>query len=415
MTAFWLSAALMTIVTIAAVAVPLLRPASRRYAERADYDITVYKDQLTEIDRDFERGLLAEAEADAAKIEIQRRMLKAADAAKTSGEAAAKPSRSPAVAGVLALFIAAGAFGLYAYKGSPDNPNRPYAKRNISAEIAQREGRLQRNEVKQLVSKLLATLEKRPGDLRGWLLLGRTYMTMDDFRGAMEAFRRATILSGRRTDVASDYAEAMVLAQNGNIIAPAKKLFSDILAADPFDPKARYYLGLEKAQGGDLRGAVQAWVDLAALSDSDAPWMAVIRREVAGLAKELGVTPESFKPTGKALALSMTKGLGKAGDAPVLPPSAIPDVPGMRAPATSSPSAPRGPSTDDVKAAEQMSSADRQQMIRTMVQRLADRLKENPDDLAGWQRLAKAYAVLGETEKAKEARARAEALAKKNP
>ena len=60
-----------------------------------------------------------------------------------------------------------------------------------------------------------------------------------------------------------------------------------------------------------------------------------------------------------------------------------------------------------------MSAADRQTMIRTMVQRLADRLQENPDDLSGWQRLARAYEVLGETEKAKDAHARVEALAKK--
>lgn len=393
MTAFWLSAALMTAVTVLAIGLPLFRRTSRRKDHRADYDITVYKDQLAEIDRDRDRRLLGEAEADAAKIEIQRRMLKAA-ADTPAGKEATATSRYPAVAWALVVCVAAGAFGLYALKGSPDMPNRPYAKRDIGAEIAAREGRLERREVLQLVSRLLENLEKNPGDLRGWMLLGRTYMTINDFDGALQAFRRGMDISGGRLDIAADYAEVMVLASDGTIKAPAKKLFTDILAADPFAPKARYYLGLAKAQAGDPRGAIQAWVDLVQVSEADAPWKAIVTREINSMAGELGIDPATIKPSARALALSMTRGLGETAKAAPVP---------------------RGPSAEDVKAAEQMSADDRKKMIRSMVQRLADRLKDNPDDLAGWQRLAKAYEVLGEADKAKDARARAEALSKKAP
>ena len=55
---------------------------------------------------------------------------------------------------------------------------------------------------------------------------------------------------------------------------------------------------------------------------------------------------------------------------------------------------------------------DDQARIRTMVKRLADRLAANPDDEQGWRMLARSYGVLGETEKAKEAQAKADALAK---
>jgi cytochrome c-type biogenesis protein CcmH len=399
--AFWLSAALMTVVTLVLIAAPLLKRPSRLVARRVDYDITVYKDQLAEIDRDFERGLLGEAEAEAAKIEIQRRMLKAADgsmADSADGKAGPAPSRSLAIAGLLAVGFAAGAFAIYDYKGSPDLPDRPYAERDIGAEIADREGRLERREVMQLVARLIETLKKKPDDIRGWLLLGRTYMTLNESQGALNAFRRAMELSGRRPDITSDYAEAMVLADDGKIQAPAKKLFSEILAADPFAPKARYYLGLAKAQAGDLAGALQDWVDLIALSADDAPWMETLTGQVTGIAGEMGIDPATVKPSGRALALSLTRGLGTSRAAPALPQSSMPTAP--------------GPSAEDVKAAQQMSADDRQKMIRTMVQRLADRLKDNPDDLAGWQRLARAYKVLGDAEKSKQAQARAEALQK---
>jgi cytochrome c-type biogenesis protein CcmH len=203
-------------------------------------------------------------------------------------------------------------------------------------------------------------------------------------------------LSERRTDIVADYAEAMVLAEDGTIPAAAEKLFTEILGTDPFDPKARYYLGLAKAQSGNLKGALQDWVDLAAISDDDAPWMETLTRQITSVAGELGIAPGTIKPSSRALALAMTRGLGKSRAVASLPQSAAP--------------APRGPNAEDVKAAGQMSTADRQQMIRTMVQRLADRLKDNPDDLAGWKRLARAYKVLGDVEKAKQAEARVQAL-----
>ena len=78
---------------------------------------------------------------------------------------------------------------------------------------------------------------------------------------------------------------AMVIAEEGRIGATARKLFDAIIAADPFNPKARYYLGLEKAQQGNVRGALQAWVDLAALSDADEIGRAHVRTPVTSLTR----------------------------------------------------------------------------------------------------------------------------------
>ena len=69
-----------------------------------------------------------------------------------------------------------------------------------------------------------------------------------------------------------------------------------------------------------------------------------------------------------------------------------------------------GPTIEDVEAASKMTGEDRMAFIRSMVERLADRLKDEPNDLKGWQRLARAYQVLGEKEKAEDALARIRAL-----
>ena len=172
------------------------------------------------------------------------------------------------------------------------------------------------------------------------------------------------------------------------------------LAADPFEPKARYYLGLEQAQSGNIKGAIQAWTDLIQLSPADAPWLPTVNQTIGNAAKDLDIDPATILPTARAVALALTRGLG-APKSSSLPMTSMPS-------ASSRPA----PSAADVAAASRMSATDRDQTIWSMVERLADRLKENPDDLAGWQRLANAYAVLGETEKADVAKKKIESLAK---
>ncbi len=396
MTGLWIAAVVMTAAVVAVVLMPLYRGAKKQTPGRAEYDLAVYKDQLAELDRDRDRGLIDKAEAEAASIEIQRRILAAAPKADRTKKK--EPARPPnrLFAAVIGVAVSAAAFGLYAVLGSPHIPNRPFAERNISSEIAAREGQLGRNEVMQLAARLEERLKENPGDADGWVLLGRTYLTIGEFAPALAAYRQAMEAGNRRADIAADYGEALVLAEQGRVILEARMLFQEAAAADPLNPKARYYIGLGLAQQGDARGALQAWVDLRALSPAGAPWLEAVDRQIARAAQDLGAAAAAVKPSAEAVALGLT--------APV--PSKTPTA---MAPARGSPT---GPSAADVEAASRMSEGERGAMIRSMVQRLAGRLKENPDDEDGWRRLARAYEVLGETEKAKDAIARAEALAK---
>ena len=398
MTGLWIVLALMTAVVLAVLLAPLIRGTGKRGPARSEYDLAVFKDQLAELDRDRERGLLDDGEAEAARIEIQRRMLAAGTGADET-EAPA-PFKRP-MAAVIGVAISAAAFGFYFILGSPSIPNQPFAERNIASEIAAREGRLDRDEVLGLTAKLEQRLRENPGDVNSWMLLGRTYLTIDETDSALAAFRQAMGVSNRRPDVVSGYAEALVLAERGHVPPEARELFSEILGADPLNPRARYYLGLELAQRGKVKEALQAWVDLRSLAPEGAPWLAAVDQQIASATKELSLAPWAVKPSAEALALALTRGL-KTGPASASSPTA-----------GSPPSQPRGPSSADVEAASEMSAAEQNRMIRTMVQRLADRLAENPDDRAGWQRLARAYEVLGETEKARDAKARADALAGK--
>ena len=383
MTLLWVLIGLISLIVCAVIFRTLVRQKKVAPLARAEFDVTVYKDQLLELDRDMQRGILNADEATAARTEIERRILTLADDAEATTKQAEelKPGAlSPTTIG-LALITPSAALVAYIVIGTPELPNLPYAERDIAAETRQVAERRRAQELEVLAQRLAKRLQTEPDDLQGWILLSNYHATSGRTTEALTAIKKAHDLSPDNPYVLLQYAEALIPTQNNIVSAQASDLFNKALAADPRNPRARYYLALAKAQANNVRGAIQDWVDLISISPPDAPWLTTVRSQIIAASKELGVDPRSFEPSAAALAMG---------------------------PSRSEPTAP-GPSRQDVEAASQMTAEERQAMIRDMVQRLADRLEEKPDDPEGWRRLANAYRVLGEDAKAAEAEARAKA------
>ena len=383
MTPLWVLIGLISLIVCAVIFRTLVRQKNVAPLARAEFDVTVYKDQLLELDRDMQRGILNADEATAARTEIERRILTLADDAEATTkqvEELRPGALSPATVG-LALITPSAALVAYIVIGTPELPNLPYAERDIAAETRQVAERRRAQELEALAQKLAKRLQTEPDNLQGWMLLSNYHATSGRTAEALTAIKKAHDLAPDNPYVLLQYAEALIPTQNNIVSAQASDLFNKALAADPRNPRARYYLALAKAQANDVRGAIQDWVDLISISPPDAPWLTTVRSQIIAASKELGVDPRSFEPSAAALAMG---------------------------PSPSEPTA-QGPSRQDVEAASQMTAEERQAMIRGMVQRLADRLEEKPDDPEGWRRLANAYRVLGEDAKAAEAEARAKA------
>ena len=377
--AIWLVIGGMTLLAAGLLAWPLLRGDGVALPAPASHDVEVYRDQLREVDADRERGLIDEAEAAAARVEIERRLLRAADRAAAGGGAARQAGAGIAV--LVALVVPMLGLGLYGLLGRPDLPDRPFALR-AGERTAMAEGAESRNaEMSRLADQLAEKLKTRPDDAAGWSLLGRTYMEAGRYAEGAEALVRAAKLSPKDPDAAVAAGEALIYAAEGMVTPAARAAFDGALALDPKHPGARFYLALGAFQEGDKKRAYDMWVALGRDTPADAPYLPQIQEQVNTVAAELGIKPERFA-------------------------SALP-APPASAPAASAP----GPNAADVAAAGNMSPDERMAMIRSMVQRLADRLAEKPDDLEGWTRLGRAYAVLGEKAKAADAWGRAAALA----
>lgn len=399
MIALWIAAAVLLAAVLAVLLRVLLRGGSRDVA--ADNDLAVYRDQLAEVERDLDRGVLAADQAEAARTEIKRRMLAAAevDAAVAESARPVPPTLRGAVITAIVLLIPVGSLGVYALLGSPAAPDMPFAARSDRVPaLADAEAQ---HEMAGLAERLAAQMEQDPSRPEGWLLLARSYRTMERYGDAVNAFEQAAGLMDRDPAVLSEMGETLILAHDGQVPKPALVLFREALDKSPAEPRARFYLGVAKTQQGDPRGAVQEWLDLLAVTPAGAPWAADVQGQIQAVASENGIDVAAMSPS------------------PGLPEPPAPPV--ATAPPVEAPAAPPSgavlpaPSREDMEAASEMTPEERQDMIRSMVEGLAARLEDEPDDAAGWRRLARAYQVLGETEKAKDALARAEAAEAKKP
>jgi len=364
----------MTSLALAMLLVPLLSH-RRGPAARDDYTLAVYRDQLAEIERDLSRGLLSAEETEAARAEIGRRILalKPADADPGSGAIPGRPTPvghagnlTAATLAILLLPIAA--WALYWQLGSPALPDQPFAERGSAGTRPVAHDGAHLGDMKDALTRLAAHLKDHPEDLTGWLLLARTEAGLGHYREAAEAYRHAVDLSGHRADISGDWGEALVLAAGGNVTPAARQAFEAGLNDKEAAPRSRYYLALAQMQQGDVKGALKAWGDLAADSPAGADWLALVHQRIAQAQSALKAPGGRTQPAGAA-------------------------------------------ATD----AATVSPPERQAMINAMVESLAARLAQQPDDVEGWARLGRSYMVLGRPDKAHDAYARALKLKPDDP
>jgi cytochrome c-type biogenesis protein CcmH len=355
----WLILSLMTAAAMFAV----LWPLSRRGSEPMQgQDIAVYRDQLDEVERDRKSGLIGDAEAEAAKLEISRRLLAAADKAepkKAEPKAKSQPKADePAslwrrrAAALIALFVLpVVSAGLYMKWGSPQLPGAPLATR-LDLPPEQRS-------IESMVAQVEAHLEARPNDGRGWEVVAPVYMKMGRFNDAVRARANVVRILGATASREGDLGEAQVAAANGVVTAEAKQSFERALKLDAADLKAQYFIGLAAEQDGRPNDAAQTWRAMLDNAPPNAPYRPLIQQSLARLAsKGITVEPKAPQP---------------------------------------------GPTQEDIAASQQMTPEQRAEMIRGMVDRLADRLKTDGTDFESWLRLVRAYVVMGDADKAREA------------
>ncbi|MGZ9721096.1 c-type cytochrome biogenesis protein CcmI [Rhizobium miluonense] len=344
---FWILVAVITAVVGAVLLFPLLRGA-KEAADRRSGEAEVYRDQLRELDRDLAAGLISPEEAGYARAEIGRRLI-----AVSKGEAteAKSPNRSNYRLSQAFIIVILPTVGLCLYltKGDPGLPSQPL------------EARLEKpgNDLAISIVKIEQHLAKNPDDAKGWEVLAPIYFKTNRIADAELAYRNVIRLLGPSATRLGDLGEVLVVKANGIVTAEARSVLQQSLALDSANPRTLFYLALALEQEGKAGDAKTAFEALVEQSPPDAPWLAAVNEHIV-----------------------------KNGGQPTVSANA---------------NAPGNPTAEDVAAANALSSGDRQQMIRGMVESLDAKLREDPKNFEGWMRLIRSYAVLNDRDRAADA------------
>lgn len=349
----WLALSLLLALTLGVLLRPLFVPPR---AVAGGDDREVFAAQLDELEADKRRGLIGEAEAEAARAEIARRLLRA----RGPREAAASPRRRRyGVALALAVFVPLFSVGTYLMLGTPRYGDQPLAAR--LAPITE-------TELAGLVAQAEAELAANPDDGRGWVALAPVYQRLRRFDDAAKAYAEANRLLGPQPEWMSLQAENLTFAGDGTVSEEAKTLFEEVLRLKPDALRPAIFLAIADRQAGDIDAAAARWQALLANSTGNEPWLPIAQAELAGM----GLTPPAASPPTGGATASTPEGGATA-------------------------SAPEGGTAGVTPSAPATTPA----AIEAMVAGLAQRLQSQGGSAAEWVRLVRSYTVLGRVEDAR--------------
>lgn len=368
MTIAWIAFTLMVVVAAVGITIPLVRRYDARRATPGGSDLLAR--QLEDLEGQVVS--LPAAEAETLRTETVRRLL-----------AEPPPDTTPArpiggrgiivLALGLAAIVAIGATLLYVAIGRPDLALAGGGAA-AQASAASVDDAVGPGHVAGMIAQLEAKMRAQPNDPEGWRMLGWSYMQTGRYTDAATAYGRAATLDPSNADYPSARGEALVKAADGHVTPEAAASFALALKGDPTDPRARYFLAAAKDQAGDRKGAMADWIALLSSAPPGAPWAAEVRGFVIQIAAARGEDVTSRLPPPPPPAPAADQAV--AGGAPPV-----------------SGAAP-GPTPEQIAAAQRMPAGDQETMVRAMVDRLATRLKADPNDPEGWVNLMRARMVL---------------------
>lgn len=337
---------ILSVVAILFVLVPYLR--AKEPEGSITPDIDVYKAQLKELDNDLKSGIIDDEEATRTKLEIERRILKAADGQLISSTLE-KPNNFLSLAIVVIILFSAAFYAVIGTPGMPDFPIEEFRQQEMPMDRVEALA-----QTDDLIAKVKARLASSPEEVQGWGYLANLEMNKGNFQKAAEALYQAHIIAPDVFDYQLMYAESLIMASNERVTPAALIILNKAKKMAPEHPGPRYYLGLADFQAGDVGVAHSEWKVIQGELENSDPMMPLLNVWINRAEVALGIAEP---------------------------------LPQTRAPSITA---------EQAETIQSMSADEQQELIRQMVLQLATKQEENPTNIEGWIRLSRAYMVLGE-------------------
>ncbi len=290
MTLFWSLAAVMIMIALLFILPALFRTGKPGAAgiDRDTLNIEVIRSQISELDADLQTGRLSKDQYAAARRDLEQELLNDLTGNDSGNSGKTRSGQWAAV--ILIIGIPLLAAGLYDQLGSRQIiPLLAQMQANPPPRAtAGAEGQLS---VEEMVNKLAERMRSQPDDMKGWVMLARSYVVLKRYDAAVDAYRNILRLGGNSPELLADYADALAMSAGGRFTPEAGELLTRALAAEPENVKALWLAGHWKNQSGDYTAAIEYWQHAASLLPADGEDAAVIGQQIARAREQLGLPP----------------------------------------------------------------------------------------------------------------------------
>jgi cytochrome c-type biogenesis protein CcmH len=304
MTLFLIVGGLLVAVALLFIVPPLLRSPPTHQVSRKAVNVTLYRDQLRELDTDLQSGTLNKEHYEKARRELEARLLEDVDSDDATNDGA-RHGRASALALGLALPLCA--ISIYLAIGSPQAliPGHGADAREPAHEVSA-------EQIEEMVQKLAARLESNPDNVEGWVMLGRSYSMLGRFTQAASAYASAVKQSPNDAQLLADYADSLAMSQGRSLKGEPEKLIQRALQIDPENIKALALAGSLAFDNNNYARAVEFWEQVLRLSPPDSEFSRTVSASVAE-ARKLGKgnVPATTRDTSTPATAGGVKGMVK--------------------------------------------------------------------------------------------------------
>jgi cytochrome c-type biogenesis protein CcmH len=276
----WVFFAFMILVAFFIIIIPLFQSSKTRGVGKNEI-LEIYKTQLNEIEGEKKRGLLSQAQAKAAQLEIERIIIKTHN----------KKEEKLFFGGVVSPILVSGVliiigFFFYLNTGNPSYNNTSKMEGFIENSITE-------DDLEVILSKLESHLKANPDDIKAWGLMATSRLKQKKYFEASKSFERAFDLSGDVSFLIQQ-GESLINIADGRMTPASNLAFGTAMKLDPENPAPIYYLGLGRYQTGNIDGALIIWENLLEKSNETDPWVANLKNQINKARVLLGVSEKGF-------------------------------------------------------------------------------------------------------------------------
>jgi len=262
MITFWLVCGIFILIALAFVLPPLWQgqPAEEKNeSEGSEENITIYRDQLAELESDLRNGIVSQEQYDQDRDEIKLRLLEDVSPEKRKPDSARPAQNDRRAAYALAITLPILAILLYAKLGNlsarttePDAAPGPAASSGAPGGMSQAQ-------IEANVAALAKRLETNPSDAQGWTMLARSYTALEKFDESSKAYEKAVALKPRDAELLANYAFMLAMANGRNFEGRPLELIGQALKIEPDNVNVLGLAGGVAFEQKNYKQAIEYW------------------------------------------------------------------------------------------------------------------------------------------------------------